>query len=175
MISKAGRVISKRCFSSSLRLVNFNDGNGMRLGAETSDGMICDMTSADPSIPNEMKAFLQAGEDAKTKARSVLSQGTNLLNPSSVKRLSPIYGPEKIICIGMNYIDHCTEQNFPVPTEPIIFNKFPNTIIGPDEGIVLDPETAELDYEVELAVVIGKTGKKISKENAMDYVGGYTV
>eukprot|EP00494_Astrolonche_serrata_P014171 UN14301 len=76
----------------------------------------------------------------------------------------------------MNYIDHCTEQNFPVPEEPIIFNKFPSCIIASGEPIIYDSkETSELDFEVELAVVIGKSGKKISKDKAMEHVAGYTV
>jgi len=166
---------NKRCFSSSLRLVNFKDASGMRIGVETADGMICDMTKTNSSIPSEMKAFLEAGESAKSMARDALAKGENLISASSVKRLSPIYGPEKVLCVGMNYVDHCTEQNFPVPTEPIIFNKFASAIIADGEDIINDSETEELDFEVELAVVIGKMGKKIPKENAMEYVGGYTV
>lgn len=98
------------------------------------------------------------------------------MNKSDVRMLAPIYGPEKVICIGMNYVDHCTEQNMPVPTEPLIFNKFPSCIIAPGEGINCDKETAELDFEVELAVVIGKTvPRHTSEADAGKYIAGYTV
>lgn len=169
------RFASRRLFSTSLRLINFKDASGARLGVESLDGMICDMTKTNSSIPKDMISFLEAGETAKSMAREALQRGENMISASSVTRLSPIYGPEKVLCVGMNYVDHCTEQGFPVPTEPIIFNKFASAIIATGEGIINDPETEELDFEVELAVVIGKSGRKIPKEAAMDYVGGYTV
>ena len=92
-----------------------------------------------------------------------------------VKLLAPIVNPDKVICIGMNYKDHCEEQNMAVPTEPVLFNKFPSSIVGPNDDIPYPDVTEELDWEVELAVVIGKKGKNISKETAMNHVFGYTV
>jgi 2-keto-4-pentenoate hydratase/2-oxohepta-3-ene-1,7-dioic acid hydratase in catechol pathway len=71
--------------------------------------------------------------------------------------------------------DHCKEQNFPIPTEPIIFNKLSSSIIGTGENVILTSETKELDYEVELAIVIGRDGKNIKQEDAISYVGGYTI
>jgi 2-keto-4-pentenoate hydratase/2-oxohepta-3-ene-1,7-dioic acid hydratase in catechol pathway len=95
---------------------------------------------------------------------------------SEVTLKAPIQDCEKIICIGMNYVDHCTEQNIPVPDEPIIFNKFASTIANPgDDIIMVKDQTKELDFEVELAIVIGKEGKEIKQSEAMDYVFGYTV
>lgn len=75
----------------------------------------------------------------------------------------------------MNYVDHCLEQNIPIPKEPIIFNKFASSIIASGEGIILNNETKELDFEVELAIVIGKDGKNIKKKDAFLHVGGYTI
>lgn len=74
----------------------------------------------------------------------------------------------------MNYFDHCTEQNLPVPTEPVVFNKFPSSISGDGDDIPLE-HTAELDYEVELAVVVGRTARNIPASTALEYVAGYTV
>ena len=88
---------------------------------------------------------------------------------------APIGRPPKIVCIGMNYVDHCTEQNFPIPTEPVIFNKFPTTINDPGAPILMPPETQELDFEVELAIVVGKGGHRIPVERAMEHVAGFTV
>jgi len=121
-----------------------------------------------------MVSFLAGGESLIKKAKACVESGKNVLKPSDVKIISPITDPDKIICIGMNYVDHCTEQNLPVPTEPILFSKFNNTITGPTDDIPYPDETKELDWEVEMAIVIGKEGKNITKEKAMDHVFGYT-
>lgn len=77
----------------------------------------------------------------------------------------------------MNYVDHCTEQNVPIPKEPVVFSKFASSISGPGEPVAVDSNlTTKLDYEVELGVVIGKTvPRNTPAEDAMEYVGGYTV
>lgn len=81
-------------------------------------------------------------------------------------------GALRIICIGMNYVDHCTEQNMPVPTEPVVFSKFSSCITAPGDPIIRAPEVDNLDFEVELAIVVGKTAKRVKEEEAMDYVAG---
>jgi 2-keto-4-pentenoate hydratase/2-oxohepta-3-ene-1,7-dioic acid hydratase in catechol pathway len=75
----------------------------------------------------------------------------------------------------MNYADHCYEQNQPLPVEPVIFSKFPSCIAASGDPLVHPAETAQLDYEVELAVIIGKEGRRIPVERAMEYVAGFTV
>ena len=89
--------------------------------------------------------------------------------------LAPVPNPAKIICIVLNYLDHAIEAGAAVPEEPVIFTKFATSIIGPDAPIVLPPVTKAVDYEAELAVVIGKKGKNVPEEEAMEYVAGYTV
>lgn len=81
----------------------------------------------------------------------------------------------QVICIGMNYVDHCLEQNAPIPVEPTMFNKFPTSIIGSGDVILRPPETSELDFEVELTIVIGKAARRVPLAEALDYVAGYTV
>lgn len=92
-----------------------------------------------------------------------------------VKLRSPLTNPEKIICIGLNYHDHVIESNMQVPKVPVLFPKYNNCLIGHDDDVVIPSEVTQCDYEVELAVVIGKTAKKVPLESAMDYVFGYTV
>lgn len=157
-----------------MKLVNFQDNKGVRLGCQDSEGVVFDVTKTDPSIPKEMKSFFQGGENTYRLAQNALKSKKNPIK-NKYNLLSPIYGCEKVLCVGMNYTDHCKEQGFPIPTEPIIFNKLSSSIIGTGENIILTSETKELDYEVELAVVIGKDGKNIKKEDAMSHVGGYTV
>ena len=91
-----------------------------------------------------------------------------------VKILAPVASPPKIICLGLNYRDHAAEQGKPPPDEPIIFMKPRTAVIGPDESIVKPAFVNELDYEAELAVVIGKTGKNIMSEDAKNYIFGFT-
>ena len=81
----------------------------------------------------------------------------------------------KIICIGLNYHDHALEQGAELPTEPLLFGKFASALIGPDGAIVLPPESTHVDAEAELAVVIGAEGRRVSEEDALELVAGYTV
>jgi 2-keto-4-pentenoate hydratase/2-oxohepta-3-ene-1,7-dioic acid hydratase in catechol pathway len=85
----------------------------------------------------------------------------------------PIERPQKIICIGLNYRDHAEEQRVPLPEWPILFSKWPNTLIGPSEPIVMPTITEQVDYEAELGVVIGSRVKHVSVENALEAVAGY--
>ncbi len=92
-----------------------------------------------------------------------------------VKLLAPYYDPQKVICIGKNYLAHCQEANTDAPKKPVVFSKYTTAIIGPEDQIIHPEETEQLDFEGELAVIIGKEGKRISKEEAYDYVFGYSI
>ena len=93
----------------------------------------------------------------------------------AVKLLNPVSRPGKIVAIGLNYLDHCKEANMPVPERPLVFTKFTTSIVGPGDEIVWSESlSSEVDYEAELAVVIGKTCRHVSQEDALDYVLGYT-
>ncbi|ASA78455.1 fumarylacetoacetate hydrolase family protein [Thermococcus sp. 5-4] len=83
--------------------------------------------------------------------------------------------PSKIICLGRNYAEHAKELGHEVPKEPVIFLKPPSSLIGPKEAIILPRKSKEVHHEVELAVIIGKRGRRIPRERAMDYVLGYTI
>ncbi len=87
----------------------------------------------------------------------------------------PVAKPPKIVCIGLNYYDHASESGMQVPKQPILFSKYSTAIVGPGEPVVIPPVTKQVDYEVELGVVIGRRGKNIPLENALDYVFGYTI
>jgi 2-keto-4-pentenoate hydratase/2-oxohepta-3-ene-1,7-dioic acid hydratase in catechol pathway len=94
---------------------------------------------------------------------------------AEVKLHAPIPRPPKVICIGLNYRDHAIESNMPIPTVPVVFSKFSNTVISPGETVVLPRNSEKPDFEAELAFVIGKPQRHVSKENAMDCVFGYTI
>ncbi|XP_073415620.1 oxaloacetate tautomerase fahd2, mitochondrial isoform X2 [Dendrobates tinctorius] len=160
-----------------MRLIQFQSptSTGRRIGLELDGDRVIDLNAFDSSLPCGMREFLDGGDVTLQIAKRALDSGQNTLSRSQLSILAPITNPEKVICIGMNYIDHCLEQNVPVPKEPIIFNKFPSSIVGPYDSIVLPAESQEVDWEAELAFVIGKRGKNIKEQDAMEHVAGYTV
>lgn len=91
-----------------------------------------------------------------------------------VKILPPVQ-PSKVVCVGLNYQDHAEELNMEIPDEPILFLKPPTTVIGHGDSIIYPFQSHQVDYEAELAVVVGKNAHKIAKENAFDYIAGYTI
>jgi 2-keto-4-pentenoate hydratase/2-oxohepta-3-ene-1,7-dioic acid hydratase in catechol pathway len=130
-----------------------------------------------PDFPSSLLGFIQAGPAVLQKAADLLKSGKLSTLPSaSARLLAPILNPGKIVAIGLNYMDHCREQKVEPPTFPIVFTKFNTSIIGPGDTISWDPElTKQVDYEVELGVVIGKAARKVSAQDALSHVFGYTV
>lgn len=92
----------------------------------------------------------------------------------NIKILSPV-SPSKVVAVGLNYRDHAAELNMEIPDEPIIFIKPSTTVIGPEDNIIYPPQSKNVHYEAELAIVISKKAEKVSEEDALDYVLGYTV
>uniref|UniRef100_A0A8C3Q205 Fumarylacetoacetate hydrolase domain containing 2A n=1 Tax=Chrysolophus pictus TaxID=9089 RepID=A0A8C3Q205_CHRPC len=103
------------------------------------------------------------------------SAGKRSLNISSSNTQSDKQRPAKVICVGLNYRDHCLEQDVKVPKEPLIFSKFPSAIVGPFDDIVHPAESSEVDWEVELAAIIGKMGRHVQESEAMEHIVGFTV
>jgi 2,4-diketo-3-deoxy-L-fuconate hydrolase len=89
-------------------------------------------------------------------------------------RFGPLFRPRNVLCIGLNYKDHAAEGGVPLPEKPVVFAKLTGCTTGPGEHIVLPPDTKEVDYEAELAVVIGRKCRGVSTSDALDYVAGYT-
>lgn len=96
-----------------------------------------------------------------------------LLDESAIEWGPCVTRPSKIICVGLNYRKHAEETNAPIPSFPILFNKFPNTLTGHGCDVELNAQSTKVDYEAELAIVIGKQAKSVSKEEALSYVFGY--
>ena len=97
-----------------------------------------------------------------------------LVPSSDAYWFAPVPRPRKIICIGLNYRDHAAESKMPIPERPVVFSKFSTAVIAPGEPVVLPPTSEQVDYEAELAVVIGRRAKYVKAEDAYDYVLGYT-
>jgi 2-keto-4-pentenoate hydratase/2-oxohepta-3-ene-1,7-dioic acid hydratase in catechol pathway len=123
-----------------------------------------------------MLEFVQAGETRLEHIKAKLSEVGFLENLELHNLARPIAKPTKVICIGLNYRDHAIESGMAIPSVPVVFTRFNSTLLDPFEDIEHDSSlTSELDYEVELVIVIGKTGKRIAKESAMTHVLGYSV
>jgi 2-keto-4-pentenoate hydratase/2-oxohepta-3-ene-1,7-dioic acid hydratase in catechol pathway len=88
---------------------------------------------------------------------------------------SPVARPSKIICIGLNYVDHCKETNAPIPTEPIIFFKSTTSLCGPNDDLIIPKNSTKTDWEVELAFVVGKRASYIEEADALNYIAGYAL
>lgn len=94
---------------------------------------------------------------------------------SSVRLGSPICRPSKIVCVGLNYAKHAAESGMAIPKEPVLFFKATSSIVGPNDTVVLPKNSTKSDWEVELAIVIGKKASYVSEENAMDHIAGYVL
>ncbi len=163
-----------------MKLVTYQSNAGApQLGALVGDQVVNLAQASGGQLPSDMRSFLELGDAGLQIANDAVggaaaSAATVAL--AAVKLLAPIPNPSKVVAIGLNYMDHILETNSKVPAIPIMFTKYTTSIIGHGDAIRWDPaETAKVDWEVELAVVIGKRAYRVAEENALDYVAGYTV
>jgi acylpyruvate hydrolase len=124
-------------------------------------------------VPPSTRAFLEGGPASEDAVAAITEWVT--LDRAAVRLHAPIADPGKFICIGLNYRDHAAETGNAPPREPPIFAKWSNTILDPGEPILRPRGSAQLDWEVELGVVIGRTARHVSREEALDHVWGYTI
>lgn len=158
-----------------MKLVSYKStGEQVHLGAVKDDRIVNLHRASAGELPNDMLEFLKAGEVAMQTARDVLAKADDGISADSVKLLSPVTNPSKIIAIGLNYMDHIREADIGVPELATMFCKYPSAIIGTGADIHWSRGlTQQVDYEAELAVVIGKVAKDVSEANAYDYIAGY--
>lgn len=159
--------------------------DGLVRGAVLSAGVAVDLAAAVEfaGLPApadgvlSVRGFLAAGhpKDLVAEAAARLAAGGSGIPQHELRLLPPVPDPEKILCIGLNYRDHAAEAGLDLPTEPMVFAKFRNCLIGATDEIVLPDEVERVDYEAELAVVIGRRGKGISAADAQEYIAGITV
>lgn len=160
-----------------MRLVTYRESSqpdaAPRAGALVGERVV-DLQAADPSLPGDVLGLIRGGPAALDGARTAAERGQGVPR-SAVRLLAPIPRPPKIVCIGVNYADHAAEAGRALPRWPSVFLKAPSCVVGPGDAIVRPPTTEQLDYEIELAVVIGKQAKAVIREDALSYVAGYTI
>jgi 2-keto-4-pentenoate hydratase/2-oxohepta-3-ene-1,7-dioic acid hydratase in catechol pathway len=158
-----------------MRLATIATTSGPRAALLQGD-LYVDLHATDSRLPSTVRGLLEAGPAVLELAKEAGSRKSAVCFPlSAVKLLAPIPDPGKIICVGLNYRDHAAESGAPIPREPVLFSKFGTAIIGPEAPIQLPKVSTKVDYEAELVLVIGKTGRHLTKDNALDYLAGYTV
>lgn len=155
-----------------MKFVQFRTGSSdQRLGVLSSDGnQIADISD---HFSSDLKVLIQSGASLDSIKQKVDQAKQVALK--DVTLLSPVTNPQKILCVGLNYRGHCEEQNKPIPKEPMFFSKYATAIVGPFDGVVAHKITDQIDWEVELAVIISREAKHVARANAMEYVFGYAV
>jgi 2-keto-4-pentenoate hydratase/2-oxohepta-3-ene-1,7-dioic acid hydratase in catechol pathway len=148
----------------------------IRFGNEGHEkpGIIVNDTWYDVSgvVTDYNEAFF-ANNDIK-KLQDAVAAGTSFPVVEPTTRLGSVVArPSKIVCIGLNYVDHCLETNAPIPTEPVLFFKSTTALCGPNDNVVIPKNSVKTDWEVELAFVIGKKASYVEEADALDYVAGY--
>lgn len=185
---------------SIVKLITFTEQGVTRIGA-IEDGKVIDLHAAfekklesegklrfkqiaEAYVPADMNGFLQGGKESLDYAKEAVAfalkhekyKGKQLVfSKEDVKVEAPVPSPGKMICVGHNYREHILEMGREIPPYPVVFAKFANTVIGPEDDIPHYPISDQLDYEAEFAFVIGKRARNVSQEEALDYVAGYTI
>jgi 2-keto-4-pentenoate hydratase/2-oxohepta-3-ene-1,7-dioic acid hydratase in catechol pathway len=167
-----------------MKLLIFQSSQGAALGIKTAQGIL-DVGAAAlqlghdnvPATPGDLFGLGQAALPALARvleAALLQAQGASWLLDEAALQIAPcVNNPEKILCVGLNYRRHAAESGAKVPDVPVLFSKFNNALAAHGEAIPLSKNAHEYDYEVELAVVIGKTANDVPVERALDYVLGY--
>lgn len=185
---------------SIVKLITFTEQGVTRIGA-IEDGKVIDLHAAfekklesegklrfkqiaEAYVPADMNGFLQGGKESLDYAKEAVAfalkhekyKGKQLVfSKENVKVEAPVPSPGKMICVGHNYREHILEMGREIPPYPVVFAKFANTVIGPEDDIPHYPISDQLDYEAEFAFVIGKRARNVSQAEALDYVAGYTI
>ncbi|MEX1253316.1 MAG: fumarylacetoacetate hydrolase family protein [Dehalococcoidia bacterium] len=160
-----------------MRLLTYERDGAPRLGLLISERVVDVAEASGGSLPDDMLSFIEQGDPALDGARRLqASEGARAL--AETKLLAPIPRPRRnVVCVGLNYAEHAAESRVTqgLPEHPVYFTKPPSTVIGPEAAIPWHGDVStKIDWEVELVVVIGKRGRDIPEERALDYVFGYT-
>jgi 2-keto-4-pentenoate hydratase/2-oxohepta-3-ene-1,7-dioic acid hydratase in catechol pathway len=152
-----------------MKLVRFGNRGAERPGIVDGNGKICDLSGIVSDI--DAATIAPAGLD---RLRS-LDLATLPRAPEGTRLGVPVAGVANLICIGLNYTDHAEETNAPIPTQPILFNKHTAALSGPYDDVILPADSTKLDWEVELAIVIGRRCWHVSEKESPGYIAGYMV
>jgi len=152
-----------------MKLIRFGEA-----GSEKPGVIIDDQYYDVSSLVSDYNEAFFAGDAIKKLSEDI--KITDLPKVDQGVRLGPALArPSKIICVGLNYKDHAAETNAPIPTQPILFFKATSAIVGPNDDLIIPKNSKKTDWEVELAIVIGKKASYVSEENALEHIAGYVL
>nr|WP_087574603.1 fumarylacetoacetate hydrolase family protein [Sphingomonas sp. CDS-1] len=155
-----------------MKFISYRSVNGLGTALDLG-GTYKGLDESQPCFPGTIDDLLARGGTALADAAGILRRHGTGISLMDVELLPPV-NPSKIICIGLNYADHARESGLPIPEKPTVFARFPSSIVGPEAPIMLPKVSGDLDYEGELAVIIGKAGRYICPAEALDHVAGYS-
>lgn len=149
----------------------------IRYGAEGQEkpGVIIDEKYYDVShLVNDYDEKFFSGNAIEELKEKIAAGGLTEVD-QNVRLGAPLARPSKIVCVGLNYKDHAEETNMPIPSEPILFFKSTSALVGPNDDLIIPKNSTKTDWEVELAIVIGKKASYVEMENALDHIAGYAL
>ncbi len=155
-----------------MRIVHFKKGSVRGIAADDGSGWH-GLTESESGFPGTLPDLIAQGADLLRAGRDLLR--THAIDLNAVRILPPVPKPPKILCVGLNYDDHLEESGLKKPVHPEIFARFATSLIAHGEPIRWPRESSMLDYEAELAVVIGREGRRISRDKALDHIAGYSL
>ena len=158
-----------------MRLLSFRKDRECGIGAVVNQGIV-DISKLDNGAPRDMRDLLELGPAALRTLQERCERGSVQQEPlDGVTILPPVPRPGKILCLGLNYIDHAKEGGYDIPEYPVVFMRGATTLVGHRQSVVRPTCSEKLDYEVELAVIIGRRVRHLTMENALSAVAGYSV
>lgn len=165
-----------------MKLLQYKNNDEFKLGVSTEQGVLKVEEAANQlniDVPTTMQDLIEAGEEGKQSVKTLIEKSKDssslFINESEIEYGPAVGTPEKIVCVGLNYMPHIEESNMEIPSSPVLFSKFNNSLASHHQDITLPDVAKKYDYEAELVLVIGKTAENVKEEDALSYVYGYSV
>ena len=152
-----------------MKLVRFGAPGAEKPGLVDAQGVIRDLSAQVRDITGETLDAASLDKLRKLDTKSLPAA------PQGVRLGAPVGNVRNFIAVGLNYADHAKETGADIPKEPILFNKLPNCIVGPNDDVMIPKGSLKLDYEVEIAFVIGKRARYVAEKDALSYIAGYAI
>ena len=150
-----------------MKLVRFGAPGAEKPGLVDAQGAVRDLSAHVKDITGETLRPASLDKLREIDAKSLP------LAPQGVRLGPPVGGVRNFIAVGLNYVDHAKETGAPIPQEPILFNKLPNCIVGPNDDVMVPKGSIKLDYEIEIAFVIGTRARYVAEKDALSHIAGY--
>ncbi|HEX7852125.1 MAG TPA: fumarylacetoacetate hydrolase family protein [Sphingobium sp.] len=157
-----------------MKFVSFIQDGRTGLALEFDGGRLVGLDESDDAYPGNLHLLLSKGSGSLQAAENALTGGREI-DRAAIEFAPPIAQPGKIICIGLNYKDHADESGMEAPSHPTVFARFASGLVGNGQPMVLPTDSAQFDYEGEFVAVIGKRGRRVPREKALDHVAGYSL